>query len=292
VKTHFVLAAACFAIYFVINFIFFWTYYHVFDRTHLLKDKVQKYKDKKITKKELEKFRVPIDKDFGSYKKEHKFVYYLISSLTFFVTFKYNKMYYSHFYSFGMFKARWSESKDYRKIMTWFCITHMFLVDLFLIVIGIAGILSIDFMSNQLYITFIETVALSVIDIILGSIELYKLKEHLAYTVQKKKLKGRAGVGDGIEDDEEMLDRESREAMIKGLVAKVQGNKDLFLNNKLDELLDQFGDRRCKSMIELGTGWDKEEDPRRIITIPMSPTLLEERYDGDYHFTLNDMIGG
>ena len=64
--------------------------------------------------------------------------------------------------------------------------------------------------------------------------------------------------------------------MIQGLIYKVQANKNLFLNNKLDELLDLFGDRRCKSMIELGTGWDKEEDPRRIITIPMSPTLLLE----------------
>jgi hypothetical protein len=64
------------------------------------------------------------------------------------------------------------------------------------------------------------------------------------------------------------------------------------LNNKLDELLDLFGDRRCKSMIELGTGWDKEEDPRKIITIPMSPTLLLEKYDGEYHFGLNDMYGG
>ena len=35
-----------------------------------------------------------------------------------------------------------------------------------------------------------------------------------------------------------------------------------FLNNKLDDLLEMFGDRKCKSMIELGTGWEKEVDPR------------------------------
>jgi hypothetical protein len=45
-------------------------------------------------------------------------------------------------------------------------------------------------------------------------------------------------------------------------------------------------------MIELGTGWDKEEDPRRTITIPMSPTLLLEKYNGEYHFSLSDMYGG
>ena len=45
-------------------------------------------------------------------------------------------------------------------------------------------------------------------------------------------------------------------------------------------------------MIELGTGWDKEEDPRKIITIPMSPTLLIEQYNGEYHFGIADMFGG
>jgi hypothetical protein len=43
--------------------------------------------------------------------------------------------------------------------------------------------------------------------------------------------------------------------MMRGLIAKVKGNKDIFLNNKLDELLNEFGDRKCKSMINLGTGW-------------------------------------
>ena len=65
----------------------------------------------------------------------------------------------------------------------------------------------------------------------------------------------------------------------------------MFLNNRLDYLLNEFGDRRCKSMIELGTGWDKENDPRRVITWPLSPDKIVE-YDGDYKFTRDDMIGG
>jgi hypothetical protein len=95
-------------------------------------------------------------------------------------------MYYSHFYSFGMFKANWSDENHYRKIHTWYTMIHMFLVDLGLIVIGIAGLISVDFMANQLYICFIETVVLSILDIILGAIELYKLKEYLSYTGIKK----------------------------------------------------------------------------------------------------------
>ena len=52
-----------------------------------------------------------------------------------------------------------------------------------------------------------------------------------------------------------------------------------------------FGDRKCKSMIELGTGWDKEIDPRQVITWPLSPNKKAE-YDGEYHFTIDDRIGG
>lgn len=79
--------------------------------------------------------------------------------------------------------------------------------------------------------------------------------------------------------------------MMKNLLMNVKTNQDMFLNNKLDDLLDMFGDRKCKSMIELGTGWAKEEDPRQVITWPLSPRKQIE-YDGEYHFTKDDMIGG
>lgn len=65
----------------------------------------------------------------------------------------------------------------------------------------------------------------------------------------------------------------------------------MFLNNKLDDLLNLFGDRRCKSMFELETGWDKEDDPRLCITWPLSPSKYAD-YDKDYKFTKEDMIGG
>lgn len=61
--------------------------------------------------------------------------------------------------------------------------------------------------------------------------------------------------------------------MMGNLLKQVKFNKALFLNNKLDELLSQFGDRRCKSMHDLGTGWLLEDDPRLMITWPVSPML-------------------
>jgi len=83
------------------------------------------------------------------------------------------------------------------------------------------------------------------------------------------------------------MDKDEREHMMKGLLAKVKKNTGLFLNNKLDELIDEFGDRKCKSMIELPTGWPKEDDPRRIKTIPMTPKGMAE-YDGEFRFTKDD----
>ena len=42
-------------------------------------------------------------------------------------------------------------------------------------------------------------------------------------------------------------------------------------------------------MIELGTGWDKVDDPRDIVTWPLTPG---ERYEleGNYRFSAKDMM--
>jgi len=149
----------------------------------------------------------------------------------------------------------------------------MITVDLFLICISITGLVQSEW-GTQLYIAFIETLVLSLVNIGLSSYELYKLPDYLKYTEQEKKQNFAVSSGYDGED----LDREAREKMMKGLINKVKGNKDIFLNNKLDELLNQFGDRKCKSMIELGTGWDKEEDPRKTKTWPISPGTYAE-YD-------------
>jgi len=71
------------------------------------------------------------------------------------------------------------------------------------------------------------------VNIGLSSYELYKLPEYLKYTEQEKKQN--FAVSSGYDGD---LDRDAREKMMKGLINKVKGNKDIFLNNKLDELLN------------------------------------------------------
>lgn len=71
-------------------------------------------------------------------------------------------------------------------------------------------------------------------------------------------------------------------------------NKLLFLNNKLDELINAFGNRKCKSMLDLGTGWPLEDDPRLAITWPCSPALRDdynEQLGDDFKFTADDAYG-
>jgi len=46
---------------------------------------------------------------------------------------------------------------------------------------------------------------------------------------------------------------------------------EIFLDNKLEEMLNVFGRRLCKSCIEFNTGTEKEEDPRKVKSWPLSP---------------------
>ena len=46
---------------------------------------------------------------------------------------------------------------------------------------------------------------------------------------------------------------------------------EIFLDNKLEEMLNVFGRRLCKSCIEFSTGTEKEEDPRKVKSWPLSP---------------------
>ena len=77
---------------------------------------------------------------------------------------------------------------------------------------------------------------------------------------------------------------------MQNLVNNICISPDIFLTKKLDQLLEEFGGRRCKSMFEYGTGWNKQEDPGHPLTWPLTPSKLAA-YAGDYKFTRDDMFG-
>ena len=293
---------------FALNLVFGCMYRKVFHTTIIPPDKLKKHKEKRISAKELARFIYPSDQAFADYVKRPSCVQKMVAIATYIWSFRYNKLYYSQFFSFGAFKARWTKGKYYRKMMTWFGIVHILLVETLALLLAGAALVAWyqskgnrAFFGNQYYICMFEAFVLAIILILLSLYELFKLKDYLAYNEQHNDPNKKAGWGTGNKaglfgvssgaPDDDFLDKESREAMLKNLMNNVKNNKDMFLNNKLDELLQQFGDRKCKSMILFGTGWAKEDDPRHINTFPLTPTR-EAEYDGEYHFTKEDMIGG
>ena len=278
----------------ILNIVFLVFYICNFQSDITPKDKHRKYKEGKITKAELKKYIVPSDPDFHNYTVKHRCMTVFITIFMALFTFKCNKTYYSRFYSFDMFKARWTQGKYYRKSLTIFGIVSMVL-DGLILVFAIASMLPLVVMSNMLWVTVVEVAFLSLMLIILGCVELWLLKPYLSYNEHAAKAAW-GGVSNtrmkfDVSSANDFLDKESREVMMKNLLRNVKTNQDMFLNNKLDDLLNMFGDRRCKSMIELGTGWDQEDDPRECITWPLTPSK-REIYSGEYHFTKDDMIGG
>ena len=72
--------------------------------------------------------------------------------------------------------------------------------------------------------------------------------------------------------------QDKRAEDIEEIIKKVKSNKSKFLNNKLDELLGIFGDRRCLSMMDHQFGEDKEKDNRELLSWPMSPTSKSKKF--------------
>jgi hypothetical protein len=250
----------------------------------------------KMTKKEAKKHLEDRDAKFISHKRSHRYFSYIIFAMTAAVNFKFNKAYYSFFYDMKMFQSQFTQAKYYRKMMTWFQIAFIICIDLSLICIDITGLTKIE-SGNQLFITMIETLILSILSIILGSIELWKLKEILKYTEEERKNKKRKVIETDSDNSSSDLDKKfdkekmrDRREMMGKLLARVKGYKNSLLNNKLDELLNEFGDRRCKSMIDLQTGWPLEDDPRLAVTWPVSPMMRAEyeNVDPPIKFTKED----
>ena len=126
--------------------------------------------------------------------------------------------------------------------------------------------------DTQLNITLFETLILSMILMILEFVELCRLKSYLGDDV---KLDYEALVN----QMNESMDKKLRQDMLKQIMNHVKGNKDLNLNNRLDDLLTDMGPRRTKSMIEFGN--ELEDDPRRTRSEPVSPRHTGDEFDRD-----------
>lgn len=149
----------------------------------------------------------------------------------------------------------------------------MILSTCIILAVDVVGILSLGLkFDTQLNITLFETLILSMILMILEFVELCRLKSYLGDDV---KLDYEALVN----QMNESMDKKLRQDMLKQIMNHVKGNKDLNLNNRLDDLLTDMGPRRTKSMIEFGN--ELEDDPRRTRSEPVSPRHAGDEFDRD-----------
>jgi len=142
-----------------------------------------------------------------------------------------------------------------------------------ILAVDVVGLVSLGLkFDNQLSITLIETAIISLVLMVLEFVELCRLRSYL---------------GDDIKLDydalvnqmNESMDKKLRQDMLKQIMNHVKGNKDLNLNNRLDDLLTDMGPRRTKSMIEFGN--ELEDDPRRTRSEPNSPRKNDNDFDRD-----------
>lgn len=71
----------------------------------------------------------------------------MIMALSGIVSLKFTKMFYSHFYSFDLFKARFTDDTLFLKTMNRFILVSFFLVDLLMIIVGFIGLATIKWNS-------------------------------------------------------------------------------------------------------------------------------------------------
>lgn len=134
--------------------------------------------------------------------------------------------------------------------------------------------------ANQLLIECLECIILSIVEIILQIYFLknweahrlpFKMKDNKSnYLFKKKK---------GPNEMNKMFGKSEEEQLMPdwGKYMHLYKFNEIFLDNKLEEMLNVFGRRLCKSCIEFNTGTEKEEDPRKIKSWPLSPKG-EEHY--------------
>ena len=133
------------------------------------------------------------DRLFKEYFVKHTFSAIMIMVLTGSVSLKFTKMFYSHFYSFDLFKARFTDDTLFIKTMNRFILVSFFLVDVLLIIVGFIGLATIKW-NSQVYIECIEVIILSALSAILTIVESCRLDKILSYIKRQKMLEDSLGL--------------------------------------------------------------------------------------------------
>jgi hypothetical protein len=289
-QIHFILAIIVFGIIVLINaafLIWFLRQFYVKKKPALDSTVVHNGRDIHIlTEEDQAKYPQPVDALFSNYSAKHKFACLAVLLSSGVLHFKTSKMFYSRFYMFDMFKAQWTHATYLKHSMTKWQILQLCAVDIALIGIGVFGLLFIQWngVMNQLMITMIETIVLSIYLIVLGLIEKVQINKIFEYTEVFGTQK--------LSKEMDTFNKKGRKLQMNSLLAKVKNSSNAFNDKKLSDLLMLFGGRKCRSMQDLGTGWPEEDDPRHLKTWPISRALWESmEQQGFKKFTPEDAFG-
>jgi hypothetical protein len=94
----------------------------------------------RVTKLNQHLFPQDVDPWFAKHVNTHRVPSFLIFALTGVAHFKIAKMFYSFYYMFGLFKAKWHRATYFRKALTYWGYVYMGLVDGLLIIFSIVGL--------------------------------------------------------------------------------------------------------------------------------------------------------
>lgn len=191
----------------------------------------------------------------------------LMNALGWVFSWKEYKLTYSGFWGYRIRPARFSAPEVYRALQkkAYFMNTGATYAPLFLV--SVVGLIAEPW-GTQLYIMCIELPIISIVMVALGWWE--TKKQESDYLEDKKwNLLPSGSKGFNVmcmlEDEGIPEFSKTKEALLKGIDID---NNEMFVQHKFEELLEQFGGRHAKSMIDLR--WDKEEDPRQVRTWPAS----------------------
>lgn len=144
---HAALARAVSGVILVVNLAFLCTFGNKFRGSKLTREARDKIWHGKLTRRQARKerrYQERADPKFHAWYMKHKLFYWTLWVFSLFSSWKFNKLLYSRFFSYGLFTAKWSRAKEYATVLRWYLIVTMIFVDMFLICIDVSGLSSIE----------------------------------------------------------------------------------------------------------------------------------------------------
>ena len=235
------------------------------------------------------------DKGFNKWVQAQDQTFKVIKWASLFFSFKVYRMTWSYFMGRKQFLILF-QKKKFKKMTVVLTLLTQFLCELPIIICDVVAILELP-MGEQLILTMIDTLAISVFLIVLEFYEIARLDTIMktANTTGHKSRKSSAACESSEEEDIEISDSDTEGAEEdnypdwRQMLKNVEGNTNLFrqheLQLKLNELDMAFGLRQAESCCNFNTGTEKEEDDRIVRSFPPSPRMLENFQGIDFeHF--------